>query len=218
MKRFLLAGLSAVVLLASSCVKPKNAPTGDAHIRFVNAVVGSPSQDVYINSVLVSSGKLPYGAQTSYMTYTAGISEIVFVDGVTHISQAAEDYGSDIGDYATFYFYGNMQGTLSAGGIKDNMTAPATGKARIRFVNLDYNLTNAMIMAVVGGNNLFTSLQFATASAYYEVDPGTKFQASATGVTTAPVMDFNLQAGKIYTIWLSGPSAKEIYGTAILQN
>jgi hypothetical protein len=218
MKRFLLAGLSAVVLLASSCVKPKNAPTGDAHIRFVNAVVGSPSQDVYINSVLVSSGKLPYGAQTSYMTYTAGISEIVFVDGVTHISQAAEDYGSDIGDYATFYFYGNMQGTLSAGGIKDNMTAPATGKARIRFVNLDYNLTNAMIMAVVGGNNLFTSLQFATASVYYEVDPGTKFQASATGVTTAPVMDFNLQAGKIYTIWLSGPSANEIYGTAILQN
>jgi hypothetical protein len=217
MKRFLLAGLSAVVLLASSCVKPKNAPTGDAHIRFVNAVVGSPSQDVYINSVLVSSGKLPYGAQTSYMTYTAGISEIVFVDGVTHISQAAEDYGSDIGDYATFYFYGNMQGTLSAGGIKDNMTAPATGKARIRFVNLDYNLTNAMIMAVVGGNNLFTSLQFATASVYYEVDPGTKFQASATGVTTAPVMDFNLQAGKIYTIWLSGPSANEIYGTAILQ-
>ncbi len=218
MKRFLLAGLSAVVLLASSCVKPKNTPTGDAHIRFVNAVVGSPSQDVYINSVLVSSGKIPYGTQTPYMTYTAGISQIVFVDGITHISQAAEDYGSDIGDYATFYFYGNMQGTLSAGGIKDNMTPPATGKARVRFINLDYNLTNAMVMAVVGGSNLFTSLQFATASTYYEVDPGTKFQASATGVTTSPVLDFGLKAGKIYTIWMSGPSATEIYGNAILQN
>jgi hypothetical protein len=218
MKRFLLVGLSAAVLLVSSCVKQKEAPTGDAHIRFVNAVVGSPSQDVYINSVQVSSGKLPYGALTSYMTYTAGISQIVFVDGITHISQAAEDYGSDIGDYATFYFYSNLQGVLTAGGIKDNMTPPATGKARVRFINLDYNLTNAMIVAVVGGNNLFTSLQFATASTYYEVDPGTKFQASAAGVTTAPVMDFNLQAGKIYTIWLSGASATEIYGNAILQN
>ncbi|NNU33533.1 DUF4397 domain-containing protein [Mucilaginibacter sp. S1162] len=198
--------------------KTKEAPTGDAHIRFVNAVVGSPSQDVYINNVLVSSGKIPYGAYTSYITYQAGISQIVFVDGITHISQASEDYGSDIGDYATFYFYGNMQGGLSAGGIKDNMTPPATGKARVRFINLDYNLTNAMVMTVVGGSNLFTSLQFSTASTYYEVDPGTKFQASATGVTTSPVMDFNLQAGKIYTIWLSGASATEIYGNAILQN
>lgn len=218
MKRFLIVALSAVVLLASSCVKQKEAPTGDAHIRFVNAVVGSPSQDVYINNVLVSSGKIPYGAYTSYITYPAGISQIVFVDGITHISQASEDYGSDIGDYATFYFYANMQGTLTAGGIKDNMTPPATGKARVRFINLDYNLTNAMIMTVVGGSNLFTSLQFGTASTYYEVDPGTKFQASATGVTTSPVMDFNLQAGKIYTIWLSGASATEIYGNAILQN
>ncbi|MBC7401113.1 MAG: DUF4397 domain-containing protein [Mucilaginibacter sp.] len=217
MKRFLLAGLCAVVLLASSCVKPKNAPTGDAHVRFVNATVGSPSQDVYINSVLVSSGKIPYGGQTPYMTYTAGINAIVFVDGITHISQAAEDYGSEIGDYATVYFYGNMQGGLTAGGIKDNMTAPATGKARVRFINLDYNLTNAMIMAVVGGSNLYTSLQFATASPYYEVDPGTKFQPSASGVTTAPVIQFNPQAGKIYTVWLSGASATEIYGNAILQ-
>lgn len=218
MKRFLLAGLSVVVLLTSSCVKPKNAPTGDAHVRFVNAVVGSPSQDVYINSKLVSTGKLPYGAQTPYITYTAGISAMVFVDGITHISQASEDYGSDIGDYATVYFFSNLQGVLSAGGIKDNMTLPAAGKARVRFINLDYNLTNAMIMTVVGGSNLFTSLQFGTASPYYEVDPGTKFQPSATGVTTAPVMDFNLQAGKIYTIWLSGGSSSDIYGTPLLQN
>ncbi len=162
MKRILFVGLSAVVLLASACVKAKTDPTGEAHIRFVNAVVGSPSQDVYINSVLVSSGKIPYGGQTQYMTYTSGISEIVFVDGTTHISQAAEDYGSDIGDYATFYFYGNLQGTLSAGGIKDNMTPPAAGKAKVRFINLDYNYTNAMTMAVVGGSSLYTSLPFVS--------------------------------------------------------
>jgi hypothetical protein len=218
MKRFLFVGLSALVLLASSCVKQKNTPTGEAHVRFVNAVVGSPSQDVYVNSVLVSSGKIPYGGQTSYMTYTAGINEIVFVDGITHISQAAEDYGSDIGDYATVYFFGTLQGTLSAGGIKDIMTAPAAGKARVRFLNLDYNLSNAMIMTLVGGANLYTSLPFGTASTYFEVDPGAKFQPSATGVTTAPVIDFNPKAGKIYTVWLSGTSATELYGNAILQN
>jgi hypothetical protein len=218
MKRFLFTSLSAVVLLASSCVKPKNTPTGDAHVRFVNAVVGSPSQDVYINNVLVSSGKIPYGGQTQYMTYTAGISEIAFVDGITHISQAVENYGSDIGDYATVYFYSNLQGTLTAGGIKDNMTLPATGKARVRFINLDYNQLNTITMGVVGGANLFTSLPLATASTYFDVDPGTKFQPSASGVTTAPVLDFSLHEGKIYNIWLSGASATEIYGNAILQN
>jgi hypothetical protein len=218
MKRFLFAGLCAVVLLASACVKPKNTPTGDIHLRFVNATVGSPSQDVYINGALISSGKIPYGGQTQYITATSGINTIVFVDGITHISQASEDYGSDIGDYATVYFYSNMQGVLTAGGILDNMTPPSAGKAKVRFINLDYNLTNAMIMTVVGGSNLFTSLPFAGATTYYEVDPGAKFQPSATAVTTAPVIDFNPQAGKIYTVWLSGASSSEIYGNALLQN
>jgi hypothetical protein len=218
MKRFLFVGLSAVVLLASSCVKPKNDPTGDIHLRFVNSVVGSPSQDIYINGLLAISGKLPYGAQTAYGTYKSGINEIVFVDGVTKISQAAEDYGSEIGDYATVYFFATPQGTLSAGGIKDIMTAPAAGKARIRFLNLDYNLSAAMVMTVVGGANLFTSLPFGTASTYFDVDPGTKFQPSASTVTNAPVLDFGLQAGKIYTVWMSGTSATDLYGNAILQN
>ncbi len=143
---------------------------------------------------------------------------MAFVDPNTNITSAAENYGSDIGDKATVFFYANFAGKLTAGGIKDNMTAPAAGKARVRFINLHYYLNSAMIVSIQGGAQLFTQLQFGTASTYYEVEPGTKFTTQATGVTTNPVIDLNIQAGKIYNIWFSGANDTELYGYGYTQN
>lgn len=217
MKKILLLALSAVVLLAS-CVKKKETPQGEARIRFVNAVIGSPAQDVYIGDKKVSSGSLSYGIVSPYVAYTSGINLMAFVDPVTGNTSATENYGSDIGDYATLFFYANFQGRLTAGGIKDNMTPPAAGKARVRFINLHYNLTNAMIVSIQGGAMLFDQLPFGTASQYFEVAPGTKFTTQAIGVTTNPVIDLNVQAGKIYNVWFSGADNTEINGYSYIQN
>jgi hypothetical protein len=217
MKKVLLFGISAVVLLAS-CVKEKKTAIGEAHVRFVNAVINSPAHDVYINDKKVSSGVLSFGAVTPYISYTSGINAMGFVDPVTGTINAQENWGSDIGDYSTLYFYGTLDGRLTAGGIKDNLTAPAAGKARVRFINLDYNLTKALTVTLVGGTDFFNTLTFASASPYYEVNPGAKFQPSATGVKVAPVIDLNIQAGKIYNVLISGPADSVINAFGYVQN
>jgi hypothetical protein len=217
MKKVLLFGISAVVLLAS-CVKEKKVETGEAHVRFVNAVVNSPAHDVYINDKKVSSGVLSFGQITPYISYTSGISAMGFVESSSGNLNAQENWGSDIGDYATLYFYGTLDGRLTAGGIKDNRTAPATGKARVRFINLDYNLTQALTVKLVGGADFFNTLTFASASPYYEVNPGATFQASAIGVKVAPVINLNIEAGKIYNVIISGPADSVINAFGHVQN
>jgi hypothetical protein len=216
MKKLLLFCLSAVVLLAS-CVKKKDVVTGEAHVRIVNAIPGSFSQDVYINSTSVKAG-LAYPFATAYNSYTAGVNDIGITNTGTTISNLTFSYASEIGEYATVFFLRNLAGALSAGGIKDDMTAPPTGKARVRFMNVHSYLNDSFTMSIAGGSSLFTSLIFTTASPYYNVDPGTKFTATASTVTNPVTIDFNPQAGKIYTVWVSGSSNLDLNGYAILQN
>jgi hypothetical protein len=216
MKKIVLIALSAALSL-TACVKEKKSPQGEAHIRFVNAVVNSPAHDVYINEKKVGGG-LAFGAVTPYISYTSGINAMGFVDPGTSSVNAQENWGSDIGDYATLYFYANFDGRLTAGGIKDNLTLPPAGKARVRFINLDYYLKNALTIKLVGGADFFNTLNFAAASPYFEVTPGAKFQASATGVTVAPVIDLNIQAGKNYNVLISGPADSVINAFGYAQN
>ena len=218
MKKLLLVCLSAVVLLAS-CVKKKDVVTGEAHVRIVNAIPNSIAQDVYIGSGKVTpSAGLFYPNATPYYSYTAGINLIGITNTGTTVSNLTFSYASEIGDYSTVFFLRGLTGILSAGGIKDDMTAPPTGKARVRFLNAQSYLNDSFTMSVAGGSSLFTSIIFSTATPYYTVDPGTKFTATATTITTPVTIDFNPQAGKIYTVWVGGGSDKELIGNAILQN
>jgi hypothetical protein len=216
MKKILLLCLSAAVLL-SACVKKKDTVTGDAHVRFVNAVPNSIAQDVYVNGALKNTG-LFFGAATSYNTYTAGVNLLGFTNTGTTVANLAYSYASAIGDYATVYLFRDFTGALVSGGIRDDLSAPPAGKARVRFVNLHNHLDNALKISVTGGADLFTYLVFGTASPYYDVAPGTTFTPFAIGVTTEPVIDLNLQAGKNYTVWLYGNANTEIYSNSFIQN
>lgn len=218
MKKLLLVCLSAIVLLGS-CVKKKDVVPGEAHVRIVNAIPNSKTQDVYIGSTKMTPGTgLSYPNVTPYYSYSSGINLIGITNNNETVSNLTFSYASEPGDYATVFFLQNLSGVLSAGGIKDDMTAPPTGKARVRFINTHSFLSDSFTMSIAGGASLFTSIIFTTASAYYNVDPGTKFTATAKTVTNPVTIDFNPQAGKIYTVWVSGSSDQELVGNAILQN
>lgn len=217
MKRILFLGLGIVVLLAS-CVKKKG-PAPDAHVRFVNAVSFLPAQDIYIDNVLATTtGGVSFGGVTNYFTYESGINLLTYNNTGTTTPNLSYTYGSSGGEYATVFFYSDTLQNIYSAGIKDNMSAPPTGKARVRFVNLDNYLKNALKMTVTGGADLFTSLDKGNASSYYDVDPGATFTPSSVGVTNAPVINPQVQAGKIYTIWLSATSSTELVAHNTLQN
>lgn len=214
---FLVFGLS---IFLGSCVKEKDVPVGEVKIRFVNALPNSLPQDVYVNSSKVNVPAVQPGQATSYLSFQSGLNYLAMANtGTTVANGDIIPYSGVIGSSATFFYTQNLSGGSATGLKEDDMTLPATGKARVRFIHLNSFLNNSIRVTVVGGlEPLFAGLGFGSASSYYNVDPGSKFQVAATGVTTAPVIDVNIQAGKIYTFFFNGTTDTELYGNMLIQN
>jgi hypothetical protein len=218
MKKFIALGFSLLIFL-SACVKEKAVPVGEVKIRFVNALPNSLPQDVYVNNGKLAIAAVAAGQATPYLSFYSGVNNLAMANtGSTTANGDIIPYNAVIGSYATFFYTQNLAGGPATGLKEDDMTAPPAGKARVRFIHLNSFLNNSIKVSAVGGGDLFAGLGFGIASSYYNVDPGTKFQASATGVVTSPVIDANLQAGKIYTIFFNGSLATELYGNLLIQN
>jgi hypothetical protein len=225
-KRLLYLGL---IVLFASCVKQDPPePVGEIKVRFVNTVQASNPQDMFIRGVKApNSVALLYGQFSPYYTSTSGDNAFAFADmGTTEGTGNAGIGGKfEIGVEMTIFYFKLLErrdlGALAAG-IKYDDNAMVAGKARVRFLHLNRFLENFINFTVsvdgVDGKILSEGIGFAAASPYYEVDPGTKIKANATGITDPLIMDLNLQAGKNYTIWLDGPSEKVLMSHVIVQN
>ncbi|WP_285054980.1 DUF4397 domain-containing protein [Pedobacter ginsengisoli] len=225
-KRLLYLGL---IVLFASCVKQDPPePVGDIKVRFVNAVQTSKPQDMFVRGVKVpNSVALIYGQFSPYYTSTSGDNAFAFADmGTTDGTGNAGIGGKfEIGAEFTVFYFKLLErrdnGALAAGIKYDDNTVVA-GKAKVRFLHLNNSLENFINFTVVedgvDGKVLSTGIGFAASSPYFEVDPGTKIKANATGVTDPLIMDLNLKAGKNYTVWLDGPSEKVLVSHVIIQN
>jgi hypothetical protein len=218
MKRTLFLGLALLVFL-SACVKQKEVPVGEVKIRFVNALPNSLAQDIYVNNGKLAVPPVAANQATAYLSLYSGLNYLAVANtGTMTANGDVIPYNAEIGSYATFFYTQNVEGNPQTYVAPDDMTLPPTGKARVRFVHLNGFLYNFLKVSAVSGAELFPSLVFGSASSYFNVDPGTKFQAAATGVTNAPVIDANLQAGKIYTIFFNGTSKTELFANLLIQN
>ena len=95
--------------------------------------------------------------------------------------------------------------------LEDDLTQPATGKARIRFVNASPDAP-ALNLAIAGKEtDVFTNKLFKEFSAFESIDAAEKVtfnvKNKATGATEATIADVKIEAGKIYTIWVKGLKA-----------
>jgi len=224
MKKSFFLSLTLCVLFLSSCFKePKPEPVGDAYVKAVNAVRGSTSQEFYLNGTKKSSAAIAYGESSSYITVSSGSSQFAFADiSATTANAATQVVGVPIGVYATVFYIKvknptTLQESLVATIINDDMKPSlVAGKARVRFVHLNYLLGNS-ISVVSGTKDLLTGIPFGNVSSYLDVDPGTKFTFKGTGVTTSPEIGGNFLADKNYTVWVDGASATELTGHIIAQ-
>lgn len=221
---FAVACIGSAVLL-SSCAKkndPQPEPVGEAKIRFVNTVQGSAAQDFYVNDNKKTTTAVAYGSASEYVTITSGSNTLKAYDaGTTTLKGQSQAYDIPIGISATAFFYQAAGGNFGVFAVGDDQTAPATGKAKVRFINVNSVLpTTSVITVTVQGEttSLIPSLAYGDLNIGYKtVDPGAKFVFTANGVTTAPVLDGGIVAGKNYTIWIDG-SSSALTGHVILQN
>lgn len=212
-------------MLLSSCFKePKPEPVGDAYINAVNAVRSSSPQEFYLNGSKKNSVPIPYGASSGYITVTSGNSQFAFGNvGAETANAATQVVGVPIGVNATVFYYtdskseGTQEELHMATITNDDMKPSAVaGKAKVRFVNLNYLLLNT-ISVLSGTTKIVEKIPFKSSSSYIDLDPGTKFKFVAD-IVDSPAsveLDPNLQANKNYTIWIDGVTATELTGHVI---
>jgi hypothetical protein len=90
--------------------------------------------------------------------------------------------------------------------ITDDLTAPASGKAHVRFVHLSPNAP-AVDIAVDGGSVVFADYSFKEYSAFTPLDAGSydlEVRAAGTSTVALDLDPITLQAGKIYTVFAKG--------------
>lgn len=218
MKKTILSCLGLILVL-SSCVKePAPVPTGEAKVRFVNALPGSSAQDYYINDTKKNVSGLVYGESSPYFTFTSGINDFIFTnEGSTTIAAGSKE-NVPIGASYTIFYVKNQLGQASAAVAPDD-NAIVEGKAKVRFIHLNTFLNASIKITNQATNAVFTEgVGLGNGSNYFQVDVGTKFVLAANGVTAPPVVETTLVAGKNYTIWFGGSSSTVLDYHVILQN
>ncbi len=203
--------IALITLTSFSACTDDNEINADAYLRVVNASEGSAAQDFFLDDTKLTSSAVAYTQSSTYLTTKNGVKSGSFkTSGNTTINSSA-DLNIDGGKYYTVYYTGGTSTSATYTATTDDMNAVAN-KAKVRFVHLSSAAAANVDLAIQGGAKIVNNLAYKTASAYQEVDAATNFQLFTAGTSTAALSltGLNLQAGKIYTIYLSGSTSLTI--------
>lgn len=102
-------------------------------------------------------------------------------------------------------FIGGKSESLTSVLIEDDMTIPAQGKAKIRFINLSPD-SDPLDFKLSGDNTIASNKKFKEYTGFQEVNVGnyTATIESHDGNEIELPLDLTIESGKIYTIWARG--------------
>lgn len=211
-KLLLSFSLAVAVTSLSSCSK-KNEVTGTGYVQFTNASETASPVDFYVDNTKINNTALAYNQSTSYFAVTSTDHPAVIKSSASGVNAAAFHITPVPNAYYSVFYIGAF--TVS---YPDDVTPPQAGKARVRFINLNLDLTADVDFGITGGAKIITGLVNKLNSAYAEVNPGATFSLYTAGTTTELLnIPTTIQAGHIYTIYLSGTTRAGLKATVLLQ-
>lgn len=219
---FALTGLVAF----SSCSKDDENTTvnPDATVKIVNTLPDAGSVDVYNGDNKLNSTAIGFGEATGYLNVAKGKATYNFkatVNGNTVLSSPLEFKSGNYSVFATGVTGENTTVTILT---EDNLDAPASGRAKIRFVHTSSDAPTVNFL--VGDSLLNSNVGYKAASAFKEMPAGTytvKLNNATSGQTAITKDGVVLQAGKIYTVVAQGlvnptPVLQQAFQLNVLSN
>lgn len=204
MKRILV--LTAVLVLSVALGTSALAQSDMARVRVVHASPDAPAVDVWVDGSVAFSDA-PFKGITDYAslapaTYNVqvtptGATEPVVIDADLTL-EANTDY--------TVVAVG-LLAEIEPLVLVDNNSAPAAGKAHVRFVHASPDAPAVDIAVANGGPVLFSNVPFKGVGDYLPVDAGTyDLEARVAGTETVAlsVPGVQLDEGTVYTIFAMG--------------
>lgn len=126
-------------------------------------------------------------------------------DTATPLVEDAEGFSD--GQHYTIIALPTDDGRADLRFVRDNITAPSSGKAKVRVIHAAAGVGEVDVYARGNNDALFDGVNFPSESSYNEIDPFTgtlevRREGQNTAVLTIPNARF--EAGKIYTIIVVG--------------
>ena len=175
-----------------------------ANVLVVHASPDAPGVDLLVDNA-VAGTNLTFPNNTGYLPVSAGTRNIkVNVTGTSTSVITADLTFMENENYSIFAT--DAVANLSPIVLEDDLTAPASGKAHVRFIHLSPDAP-AVDVALQGGAVVFGDYIFQENSAFTPLDAGTydlEVRLAGTNTVVLPLPGIALQDGKIYTVFARG--------------
>lgn len=206
--KMLFAAVTLSAVLAS-CAKdfddtPAPAVSG---LNVINASPSTEKLDFYVNNTRGNNEDLDFGKKLGYYNLYSGASKISIAKkgGTTILVSDNYTFAPERG-YSLFLI-GKVD-SLKLLMVKDSLVVPASGKARVRFVNVSPDAPSLNLAVAGATTDLFTDRAYKQYSEFTTVDAAEKVTFTAknkiTGAVEATLTDAKLESGRNYTIWVKG--------------
>lgn len=196
--------LFASLLVFSSCDIDDDKTYAD--VMVTHASPDAPGVDLLIDNVKKNSAALTYPNNTGYLETESGTRNIkVNVAGTTTTVINADLMLTKDVNYSVFAI--DSVSKISAIVFVDDLSAPAAGKAHVRFLHLSPNAPAVDVAVASSGAVVFGNVSFKEGTAFTALDAGTyNLDVRVAGTSTVALVlpAITLQAGKIYTVFAKG--------------
>ncbi|WP_187774923.1 DUF4397 domain-containing protein [Pedobacter sp. BS3] len=205
-------GLTGVL---SSCSKHDDDDvyaSGSVDVMVVNGNEASAPQNFYLDDAKINGSAVAYTEATSYVKTRSGNRKGEFRSSVTGQVNTSATYTIQKDRHYTFYYTGNASAS-DAVMTEDDLSSPSSGKAKVRYVHLSTAAASNVDVAVQGGAKLISNLAYKSATAFSEIEAGTynlQLLAAGTANVALSIPNITFQAGKIYTVYVSGATSATI--------
>ena len=207
MKKYLLV-LVAVSSITFSCSKKSSGPSNTANVMFVNGCASGAIQnnlDGKVNNATVAGAtNIALQKNSAYVPVTAGTADSIsfFITGLAYLVGGSMSLTVNT-NYSAFA--GGFINAPSFIILADDLSAPAAGNAKVRFVNLSPDNLNES--CYIGAVKLDSNLGYKATSPFLQISAATTnllIQDISKPTEILNGTNITFTNGKIYTIVITG--------------
>lgn len=220
--------ISSILLLpllffSMSCDDDDNptTPQPQSNVLVVHASPDAPGVDLLVDDA-VAATNLQFPDNTGYLAVDAGTRNVkVNVTGTTTTAIEADlNLAADV-DYSVFAV--DEVADITALVLQDDLTAPATGNAHVRFVHLSPDAP-AVDITLDDGTVVFGNQAFKGSTPFTPLPAGTydlQVRVAGTSTVALDLAPITLNEGVIYTVFAKGflaGTGEQALGAEIIVN
>lgn len=192
------------------------------NVKVIHASPDAPGVDILVDNTVVNSTALNFPQNTDYLEVLAGTRNIKVNPSMSSTSVINADVTFMSDSYYSIFAV-NEVANIEPLVLEDDLTAPAAGKAHVRFIHLSPDAP-AVDITLTDGTVVFGNISFKEFTAFTPLNFGgydLEVRIAGTSQVVLSLGTINLEDGNIYTVFAKGfvsGSGAQALGAQIIVN